>query len=248
MVPEDPPAVDEVVSACAAVLTVSDARLAVPAPDAAAVLSPAVPVPVLGLDPVAPDPVGELAWFDSSSLSFAWSAERADCADETDSAREVVSSVAITCPALTWSPTFTFTPETCPATWKFAVAELTGVTVPVTLMVLRTSAVPATATRYEGGPLLALAHAVAPPATATIPTTSTVRRTRRPASRCHDAMLAHAPGNPPPPNPPAPQLFVVAEVIRTVDALMAPVLPVRPIAVTQLPTATVDAVVSFVSL
>jgi hypothetical protein len=55
-------------------------------------------------------------WLSSSSVSFALSDCSVDWAEETDSLSAVGSSEAKTWPAVTWSPTVTFTLATCPAT------------------------------------------------------------------------------------------------------------------------------------
>src|ERR1039458_425869 len=79
-------------------------------------------------------------WLLSSCVSFASSELRVDCAEETDSLSDVVSSVPIDCPAVTCWPTVAVTVATWPATWKEAEASLTGSTVPTMVMLCPMSA------------------------------------------------------------------------------------------------------------
>jgi hypothetical protein len=86
-------------------------------------------------------------WDDSSSDSLACAEVRADWADEAVWASVVESKEARVCPAVTCWPTATFTADTLPATWKSAVARLTGSALPETVSVCRTEAVETIAVR-----------------------------------------------------------------------------------------------------
>ncbi len=103
----------------------------------------------LELEPDEPDEL-ELEpddWDDSSSESLACAEVRVDWADDTVWVSDVGSTVARGCPAVTCWPTATFTAETVPATWKSAVAWLTGSALPETVSVCRTEVVVARAVR-----------------------------------------------------------------------------------------------------
>ncbi len=81
---------------------------------------------------VAAAAAASLAWFSSSSTSFASAALSVDWADDTDSFRAVVSNVPSVWPAVTAAPGAAVKVATCPPTWKEAAASLTGSTLPTT--------------------------------------------------------------------------------------------------------------------
>ena len=188
--------------------------------------------------PPPPDPPDDdpADWPASFSESVASAAETLSWAEETAWASDVVSSEASAWPAVTSWPTVTSTAETVPATWNAAVAWWTGSVVPETLSVWRTVATDAYSRpvaggrrgRGAGGPqgdtdgrhdADRAPHASPPP----------------PSGGRTFGLLIHR--SAPPGKPEVVQLLPPVDVIRTVEAVTAPVEAVFPKAVTQSPMA-----------
>ena len=138
-----------------------------------------VVVVVVGVDDAAGALDVEEDWLVSSCTSFASAELTVDCAEETDSPRDVVSRVPSDCPAVTCLAHGRRNRGDFPPTWKEAEASLTGSTVPTTVRLCPMSARATVAIRYPEFPLLAAAQAAAPPPSTTISTIAPTMTARR---------------------------------------------------------------------
>jgi hypothetical protein len=98
-------------------------------------------------EPTPPDEPADPASSSSFSLRAALAAARLLSASLTSASRVDESMVAIVWPAVTFSPLWTSTVATVPATWKSAVAALTGSMLPETVSVRPTEEVVTAAVR-----------------------------------------------------------------------------------------------------